>query len=59
VYELPLHLQPVFEGSARRGTLPVSEEVCARHVCLPVYQGMAAAEVEAVVAALRQVIGAR
>lgn len=53
VYELPLHLQPVFEGSARRGSLPVAEEVCARHVCLPVYQGMSADEVAHVAAALR------
>jgi perosamine synthetase len=57
VYELPVHLQPVFEGSARRGSLPVSEEVCARHVCLPVYQGMGEAEVEAVVSALRATVG--
>jgi perosamine synthetase len=50
-------LQPMFEGSARRGTLPVSEEVCARHVCLPVYQGMGEAEVDAVVTALRATVG--
>jgi perosamine synthetase len=53
VYELPLHLQPVFEGLAPRGSLPVAEEVCARHVCLPVYQGMSEAEQDTVVHALR------
>jgi perosamine synthetase len=53
VYELPLHLQPVFEGSARRGSLPVAEDVCARHVCLPIYQGMGEDEVVTVVSALR------
>jgi dTDP-4-amino-4,6-dideoxygalactose transaminase len=57
VYEAPLHLQPVFEGSARRGSLPVSEEVCARHVCLPVYQGMGEMDVETVVSALRATVG--
>jgi dTDP-4-amino-4,6-dideoxygalactose transaminase len=56
VYELPLHLQPVFEGLAPRGSLPVAEEVCARHVCLPVYQGMSDAELDAVVQALRAAI---
>jgi dTDP-4-amino-4,6-dideoxygalactose transaminase len=57
VYEAPLHLQPVFEGIAPSGSLKVSEEVCARHVCLPVYQGMGQAEVDAVVNGLRAVIG--
>jgi dTDP-4-amino-4,6-dideoxygalactose transaminase len=35
VYEAPCHLQPVF-GPQPAGTLPVAEEVCARHICLPV-----------------------
>lgn len=52
VYETPLHLQPIFEGIAARGSLPVSEAACARHVCLPIYQGMTTAEVGTVVAAL-------
>jgi perosamine synthetase len=57
VYEAPLHLQPVFEGIAQSGSLKVSEEVCARHVCLPVYQGMGQAEVDTVVDGLRAVLG--
>ena len=32
---MPLHLQPVFEPWAE-GPLPGAEELCARHVCLPV-----------------------
>lgn len=59
VYELPLHLQPVFDGIARAGSLPVAEEVCARHVCLPIYQGMAETDVERVVAALGAVLETR
>jgi perosamine synthetase len=59
VYELPLHLQPVFAGIAAPGSLPVAEEVCARHVCLPVYQGMSEAETRAVVSALRAELGSR
>jgi dTDP-4-amino-4,6-dideoxygalactose transaminase len=35
VYEAPCHLQPVF-GPLAAGTLPVAEELCARHICLPV-----------------------
>ena len=35
VYDTPLHRQPVFEPWAD-GPLPGAEELCARHVCLPV-----------------------
>jgi dTDP-4-amino-4,6-dideoxygalactose transaminase len=56
VYEVPLHLQPVFEGISARGSLPVAEEVCARHVCLPIFQGMSTDETSAVTAALRSAL---
>jgi perosamine synthetase len=49
----------VFEGGAPLGSLPVAEEVCARHVCLPVYQGMGRAEIDAVVSGLRSVLGSK
>jgi len=51
VYELPLHAQPVFEAFAR-GRLPVSEDVCARHICLPLHSDMTEAEADLVVDAL-------
>ena len=35
VYEAPCHLQPVF-GPLAAGTLLVAEELCARHICMPV-----------------------
>jgi dTDP-4-amino-4,6-dideoxygalactose transaminase len=35
VYDTPLHQQPVFAEWAD-GPLPGAEEICARHVCLPV-----------------------
>jgi len=35
VYEIPCHLQPVFAGMTH-GPLPKAEDLCARHVCLPV-----------------------
>ncbi len=56
VYEEPLHKQPVFEKYAVR-PLPVSEDYCARHLCLPVYAGMEEVEAQQVIQALSQVIG--
>jgi len=35
VYEIPCHLQPVF-ADVNHGPLPKAEDLCARHVCLPV-----------------------
>jgi dTDP-4-amino-4,6-dideoxygalactose transaminase len=56
VYELPLHRQPVFQ---RYGTapLPVSEDLCARHVCLPIFSGMEDADALAVVDAVKEILG--
>ncbi|HET6794358.1 MAG TPA: DegT/DnrJ/EryC1/StrS family aminotransferase, partial [Acidimicrobiales bacterium] len=45
VYTTPLHLQPVLTRFAD-GPLPVAEDVCARHVCLPVHSDMTDAEVD-------------
>lgn len=56
VYEEPLHKQPVFEPYVS-GALPVSEDYCARHLCLPVFSGMEEADTYQVVQALKQVIG--
>jgi dTDP-4-amino-4,6-dideoxygalactose transaminase len=39
VYDTPLHLQPVFAPFADRA-LPGAEELCARHVCLPLYPAL-------------------
>ncbi|MFD5433929.1 DegT/DnrJ/EryC1/StrS family aminotransferase [Kitasatospora sp. NPDC054768] len=54
VYDLPLHLQPVF-APYRRGPLPVAEDVCARQVCLPVHSDMTEDETEQVVDAVSAV----
>jgi perosamine synthetase len=54
VYEAPLHRQPVFERFAN-GALPVAEDICARHICLPVHSDMTDAEVDHVLLALREV----
>jgi dTDP-4-amino-4,6-dideoxygalactose transaminase len=55
VYEAPLHQQPVFEPFAA-GTLPVSEDLCSRHICLPIFSGMQPEDARQVLNALREVI---
>lgn len=54
VYEEPLHKQPVFAPYAA-GPLPVAEDICARHICLPIYSGMEIEEARQVVEALAAV----
>lgn len=56
VYEEPLHKQPVFAAFAS-GSLPVAEDYCARHLCLPIFPGMEEADAIQVVKALKDVIG--
>ncbi len=56
VYEEPLHRQPVFEKFAA-GPLPISEDLCSRHICLPIFSGMQAEDALQVVRALKEVIG--
>ncbi|WP_447973177.1 DegT/DnrJ/EryC1/StrS family aminotransferase [Nitrospira sp. Kam-Ns4a] len=56
VYEEPLHKQPVFEPYVS-GPLPVSEDYCARHLCLPIFSGMEEADAEQVLGALKAVSG--
>jgi perosamine synthetase len=54
VYDVPLHQQPVFESSAGPA-LPVAEDLCARHVCLPVHSDMTDDEVGQVITAVSAV----
>jgi perosamine synthetase len=58
VYELPCHLQPVFkEGSgAGEGAFPVAEDLCRRHICLPVYATMKDEEAMYVIESLKKVL---
>jgi perosamine synthetase len=51
VYDLPLHRQPVLAEYAGP-PLPVSEDMCARHICLPVHSDMTDGEVDQVVTAV-------
>jgi perosamine synthetase len=56
VYEEPLHKQPVFEKYCT-GPLPISEDLCARHICLPVFSGMQVSDAQEVLHALKETIG--
>ncbi len=51
VYSVPLHRQPIFAGLAA-GSFPVADDVCARHICLPVHSDMTDGEVDYVVDSL-------
>ncbi len=57
VYDLPLHRQPVLAEFAG-ASLPVAEQMCARHVCLPVHSDMQDDEIDQVLTAVTAVYGA-
>jgi perosamine synthetase len=56
VYEEPLHKQPVFE-KYKKNPLPISEDLCARHICLPIFSGMKDSDAHQVLRALEKTIG--
>jgi len=56
VYATPLHAQPVFHDLAQVG-FPVADDVCHRHVCLPVHSDMTEGEAAYVVRSVKQVLG--
>lgn len=55
VYATPLHLEPVFASLADE-RLPVAEDLCARHVCLPVHSDMESSEVDQVIDGIRRTL---
>jgi dTDP-4-amino-4,6-dideoxygalactose transaminase len=58
VYGLPLHRQPVFlkADGTPDGQFPEADDVCARHVCLPVHSDMTTEEAAYVVDSVRAVV---
>ncbi len=56
VYEEPLHKQAMLEQYAPP-SLPVAEDYCARHVCLPIFSGMMEQDAQQVIKACRATIG--
>jgi len=55
VYEIPLHRQPVFERYSS-GQFPIAEDICARHICLPIYSDMTEDEAKYVINSLAKTI---
>jgi perosamine synthetase len=55
VYEEPLHKQPVFKAYAAT-PLPTAEDLCSRHICLPIFSGMREEEAQHVLSALKEVM---
>jgi perosamine synthetase len=55
VYELPLHLQPVFEPWTD-GPLPGAERICASHICLPISAALTEEQAEHVIVSLRSAL---
>lgn len=58
VYELPCHLQPIFKDTLgfKGGEFPVAEDMCGRHVCLPVFATMTEEQAKYVVSSLKEVL---
>ena len=55
VYAKPLHRHPIFADLAH-GPLPIAEDVCARHVCIPIHSDMSEDEAAHVVSSVRTVL---
>lgn len=58
VYASPLHRQPIF-ADLDRGAYPVADDVCARHICLPVHSDMTDDEADYVIESLASVLAGR
>ena len=58
VYELPCHLQPILKNlyGYKGGEFPVAEDMCRRHICLPVFARMAEEEANYVADCLMEVM---
>jgi dTDP-4-amino-4,6-dideoxygalactose transaminase len=62
VYSHPCHSQPVFGkypekmDNKKSDSFPVTDYVCARHICLPLYPGLTLRELEYIVASLKEAV---
>jgi dTDP-4-amino-4,6-dideoxygalactose transaminase len=58
VYELPCHLQPIFKDllGTKKGDFPVAEDLCLRHICLPIFAKMTEEQAKYVVDSLKEVL---
>jgi len=55
VYEVPLHKQPIFKDITE-GNFPMADDICSRHICLPIYYGMKQDEVHYVINVLKKIL---
>jgi perosamine synthetase len=56
VFSQPLNLQPVFQDRFASDHMPVAEDVCERHVCLPISPNMSVSDAERVAGELVDVV---
>jgi len=56
VYEMPVHLQPVFTDVDPAESFPLAEDYCVRHVCLPLFFGITDVQVQHVVSTFLDVL---
>ena len=59
VYDIPLHRQPIFSSLKERYQFPVADDVCKRHICLPIYYGMKEEEAMYVIETLQWALGTK
>lgn len=55
VYDIPCHQQPIFRPYSA-GEFPNAEDICSRHICLPIYSNMTDDEAEYVLFALKSAL---
>jgi dTDP-3-amino-3,4,6-trideoxy-alpha-D-glucose transaminase len=55
-YPQPAHLQPVYQGLAAPGSLPVTERLAGEVLSLPIYPELTGEEVDVVAAAVREAL---
>jgi perosamine synthetase len=58
VYELPCHMQPIFKEALgfKGGEFPIAEDMCRRHLCLPVFATMTEEQAMYAVSSLKEVL---
>lgn len=56
VYDQPIHLQPVMKNKNKNSFFPVAEEVCSRHICLPIYPNLTQNELSQTTEILNQLL---
>ena len=55
VYEIPLHKQPALKEYSK-GSFPIAEDLCSRHICLPLFYSLTDDDVFYIVKSLRELI---